>query len=82
MLREADEDIKEKVLLLCGICESNPAVSPNATYATMAITVAGDKFTDPREQEALLYILDLCDRQHALSTGHIVTNLRQAWGWT
>lgn len=31
LLQKIDEDIKEKVLLLCGICQSNPAVSPNFT---------------------------------------------------
>lgn len=47
----------------------------------MAITIAGDKFATRREQEALLEILEICDRKHALSTTHAANNLKLAWGW-
>lgn len=51
-------------------------------YASMSIVAAGDKFEEPHEQEALLYILNLCDSRYAFPTGHARENLRAAWGWS
>jgi hypothetical protein len=34
----------------------------------MAIVIAGDKFTDRKEQEAVLDILTTCDLKHAWGT--------------
>lgn len=50
-------------------------------YAAMAITMAGDKFNERHEQEALLEILNTCDQQHGWPTGHAQENLKAAWGW-
>jgi predicted TIM-barrel enzyme len=52
------------------------------SYAAMAIVIAGEKFTDRKEQEAVLDILNTCDTKHAWGTGTVRENLRQAWGWT
>lgn len=46
----------------------------------MAIAAAGDKFTDAREREALLHVLDICDADYAFPTGHARANLKAAWG--
>lgn len=48
----------------------------------MAVAAAGDKFTEARDQEALLHVLDICDSQYAFPTGHARENLKAAWGWT
>jgi hypothetical protein len=80
-LRAMDEEIREHVRKMCGMCLSNPSTPPNFTYASMGVTMAGDKFTDRREQEALIAILETCDRQHAWPTGHAMENLKAAWGW-
>lgn len=47
----------------------------------MAVTLAGDKFTERHEQEMLLQALNTCDKQYALPTGHAQENLKAAWGW-
>ena len=51
------------------------------SYAAMAIVIAGEKFTDRKEQEAVLDILNTCDVKHAWGTGTVRENLKHAWGW-
>jgi predicted TIM-barrel enzyme len=51
------------------------------SYAAMAIVIAGEKFTDRKEQEAVLDILNTCDTKHAWGTGTVRENLKHAWGW-
>lgn len=80
-IKAMDHEIREHVRIICGICLSNPAIAPCSTYASMAVTMAGDKFSDHDEQVALLDILDRCDRIHAWPTGDAMTNLKAAWGW-
>ncbi|KAI7325039.1 hypothetical protein KC340_g6201 [Hortaea werneckii] len=80
-LREMDQEIKEHVLAGCGMTLSNSSMAPNFTYASMGVTMAGDKFTDRREQEALMDILRVCDEQYGWPTGHATGNLKLAWGW-
>lgn len=64
---------------------SGPTAVPEADarnrYACMAITMAGDKFDQRHEQEAVLRILNLCDTEQAWPTGHAQENLKAAWGW-
>lgn len=47
----------------------------------MAIVIAGDKFTERKEQEAVLDILITCDRVHAWGTLTVQENLKTSWGW-
>lgn len=47
----------------------------------MAVTMAGDKFSERHEQEAVLQILNACDTEKAWPTGHAQENLKVAWGW-
>lgn len=47
----------------------------------MSVTMAGDKFTERHEQEAVLNVLNVCDRLYAWPTGHAQENLKAAWGW-
>lgn len=60
---------------------SNPSNAPAFTYASMAATLAGERFAQRHEQEALLDVLDQCDKMHAWPTGVAITNLKAAWGW-
>lgn len=80
-LKAMDHEIREHVRILCGICQSNPSTAPCSTYASMAVTMAGDKFSDYDEQLALLEVLDQCDKLHAWPTGDAIANLKTAWGW-
>lgn len=80
-LKAMDEEIRLHVTILCGLLKSNPLTAPNCTYASMAVTMAGDKFTKRSEQEALVEVLKDCDSMHAWPTGAAITNLKAAWGW-
>jgi len=75
-----DSEIRDHVRALCGICLSNPSTPPNYTYASMAVTMAGDKFTERAEQEALLEVLNICEK-YGWPTGAAHENLKVAWGW-
>lgn len=79
---QMDNEVRDYVRKLCGIAISNPDTAPNFTYASMAVAMAGDKFTERRDQEALLHVLKVCDSQYAIPTGHTHENLTAAWGWT
>lgn len=48
----------------------------------MSVVIAGDKFTERHEQEALMDVLNTCDVQYGFPTGHACENLKGAWGWT
>lgn len=80
-IRKMDEEVKEHVLASCGMTMSNSLTAPNFTYASMGVTMAGDKFTERREQEALIDVLRICDERYAWPTGHAISNLKVAWGW-
>lgn len=80
-LRELENDIRDQVLTLCGICMSNKDTAPNFAYAAMAVAMAGDKFRDLRERQALLEILETCDNEHGWPTRRAQDNLKVAWGW-
>lgn len=47
----------------------------------MSVTMAGDKFTERHEQEAVLEVLNTCDTEKGWPTGHAQENLKAAWGW-
>lgn len=78
-LREADEEIKNDVRIICGIAQSNEC-PPYFVKACMAITLAGDKFTKRREQEALLRVMQR-GSELAWPTMTTVRDLKKAWGW-
>ncbi|KAK4506883.1 hypothetical protein PRZ48_000616 [Zasmidium cellare] len=80
-LKTMDAEIRHHVRVLCGMSLSNPSNAPAFTYASMAASMAGERFTERREQEALLYVLDQCDKMHAWPTGVAIRNLKGAWGW-
>jgi len=79
-LRAADEEIKADVRIICGIAESNQSTPPYFVKACMAITMAGDRFTERREQEALLGIMQR-GSELAWPTMTAVRHLKDAWGW-
>ncbi|OJD31959.1 arca-like protein [Diplodia corticola] len=67
-LTRIDEQIKEDVRALCGMANSNSGCPPNYVTASMAIALAGERFTDAAEQKALMEVLGVCERMHAWPT--------------
>jgi hypothetical protein len=43
--------------------------------------MAGDRFTERAEQEALLDIILKTEKVHAWPTSTAQTHLKEAWGW-
>ncbi|KAK7407886.1 hypothetical protein QQX98_009945 [Neonectria punicea] len=80
--RATNEEIKKNVRMVCGVAESNPRTITSYAYVCLAITMAGDRFTDPQEQEALYNILVKIDTQYAWPTGSTQEYLKGAWGWS
>ncbi|KAG9953786.1 hypothetical protein KCU85_g1162, partial [Aureobasidium melanogenum] len=80
-LREMDNGIKHHTKMLCGLALSNSSTPPNLVTASMAVTMAGDKFTAIKEQEACLQILETCEAEHGWSTTTAQKDLKEAWGW-
>ncbi|KAL9616754.1 MAG: hypothetical protein Q9160_008411 [Pyrenula sp. 1 TL-2023] len=67
-LRATDEIIQQEVKMICGMAESNSKTGPNYVTACMAITMAGDRFTDRTEQEALFRLLLKTEQKMAWPT--------------
>lgn len=80
-LREMDNEIKYHTKMLCGLALSNSSTPPNFVTASMAVTMAGDKFTEPKEQQACIRILETCEVEHGWSTTTAQQDLKEAWGW-
>lgn len=80
-IKAMDSEIRDHVRALCGICLSNPSTAASYTYASMGVTMAGDKFTERTEQDALLEVLDICDKKYGWPTGAAQENLKVSWGW-
>lgn len=67
---------------LCGIGVHNSDTPPAMFTASMGISICGDLFEDRADQEALLYVLDRTERDHARPTAAIQDSLKKDWGWT
>ncbi|KAH7271285.1 hypothetical protein NW759_001328 [Fusarium solani] len=81
-VKKINEDIKKTVKMVCGIAESNQRNPTVYAYVSLAITMAGDRFTDLQEQEALYRVLQKMDVQTGWPTGSAQQYLKEAWGWT
>ncbi|KFA66192.1 hypothetical protein S40285_08792 [Stachybotrys chlorohalonatus IBT 40285] len=66
---------------LCGIGVCNQWCPPAMFTACMGIAAAGDRFQDRRDQDALLQVLRITERDHARPTRAVRAQLRQCWGW-
>ncbi|KAF2090272.1 hypothetical protein K490DRAFT_20785, partial [Saccharata proteae CBS 121410] len=81
-LRKMDDDIKADVRVLCGMALSNNKTPPNFVTACMAIALAGERFEQRAEQEALMSVLLKTEFEHGWHTQTAQAHLKEAWGWT
>ncbi|RKL14257.1 hypothetical protein BFJ68_g6650 [Fusarium oxysporum] len=79
--KQIDDDIRTQVRELCGIALSNPSTRPATFTACMGVTACGDRFTERRDQEALLDVLMLTQNTHSWPTASAQDHLKKAWGW-
>lgn len=80
-LKNMDSGIRHHVRVLCGLALSNSSTPPHFVTASMAVAMAGDKFTDLREQQACMAILERCEVDHGWLTPTAQKDLKEAWGW-
>jgi len=74
-------ELKSIVLRLCGIALSNRRTPPGLVTAYMGIAMCGEHFTERREQESLMRVLQELEREHAWPAERMGLGLRRAWGW-
>ncbi|KAL3600360.1 hypothetical protein FPOAC2_04598 [Fusarium poae] len=77
-----NEEIRKTVKMVCGVAESNQRNPTGFAYACLAITMAGDRFNDLYEQEALYNVLQKADVQFGWPNRSVQEYLKEAWGWT
>ncbi|GKZ36401.1 hypothetical protein AbraIFM66950_007472 [Aspergillus brasiliensis] len=64
---------------LCGLAISNPPCPAAWVTAMVGISVCGEYFTDPGEQDALVRLLQRLEYEHAWPTESTVQALMDAW---
>ncbi|KAL0780249.1 hypothetical protein CaCOL14_004733 [Colletotrichum acutatum] len=79
--RAMEEELKQTVRVICGLAVANERTPPAYVNACIAITMAGDRFTDRKEQEELYKILVKTDRRLGWPTHAAQSQIREAWGW-
>ncbi|KAK2042475.1 hypothetical protein LZ31DRAFT_596398 [Colletotrichum somersetense] len=75
------EQIQELLRSLCGIGMCNQWSPPAMFTACMGIAIAGDRFDNRHDQEALLKVLSITEQAHARPTTAVRDQLMSAWGW-
>lgn len=78
-LRDSEREIKEGVKSLCGIAMSNPGTVPALLTACQGISLCGDHFSDPEEQQALLDVLAKANEETAWPTYSMRERLEACW---
>ncbi|KAI0439879.1 hypothetical protein F4803DRAFT_23059 [Xylaria telfairii] len=76
-----DAEIKSDVQILCGIAKTPGNAYRACPPAIMGIVLAGDRFTDRREQQALFDFLVEVEKSHAWPTWSIQHEMKVSWGW-
>ncbi|TDZ38813.1 hypothetical protein C8035_v006572 [Colletotrichum spinosum] len=79
--KRLSQQIRELLRSLCGIGMCNQWSPPAMFTACMGIAIAGDRFDDRHDQEALLNMLSITEKAHARPTTAVRDQLMQAWGW-
>ncbi|KAI1363632.1 hypothetical protein F5Y08DRAFT_308983 [Xylaria arbuscula] len=76
------DEIKSDVQILCGIAETQGNAYCACPAAILGIVLAGDRFTDRRQQEALLNFLIKTEESSAWPTWSIQQEMKETWGWS
>lgn len=78
--QDIEAEIKTIVLRMCGIAFFNRLVPPVLLTTAVAVTLCGDRFSDPAEQQALIGVLLELEEEHAWPTQPIQDQLEKCWG--
>ena len=74
-----EEELRSITRHLCGLAISNPNCPPALVTVAVGISVCGEYFVNPGEQEALVKFLEDLQHQHAWPTETTVQALQAAW---
>jgi len=80
-LERIESEIAGIVRHICGIALSNNRAPPAIISAGMAISMCGEQFSNPREQQAMLDLLSETETEYAWPTQQIQDKLKMSWGW-
>ncbi|KAI9683250.1 MAG: hypothetical protein M1822_006115 [Bathelium mastoideum] len=78
-MKRLSHSLRESTTRLCGIALNNKRVVPIFLSACSAIVLCSEHFSDPVEQEALLWFLDFVERETAYPTQILARDLRLSW---
>ncbi|KAJ4259547.1 hypothetical protein NW762_007476 [Fusarium torreyae] len=67
-LKKQDREVKEEVKTCIGLAEGNSECAPHFLLASLGIALAGDRFEEQWEQEALMKFLKKAESLHGWST--------------
>ena len=74
--------LRSTVFEICGIALSNRQSPPAFTTVCIAINICGDRFTDLKEQQALMEVLVSTTREtNYWPTTVSQMRLKEVWGW-
>ncbi|ODM21530.1 hypothetical protein SI65_02374 [Aspergillus cristatus] len=74
-----EAELRSVTRRLVGLGVSNPKMPPALVTSAVGISMCGEYFTDPREQEALVDVLMGLEIEHAWPTEATIAALRIAW---
>ncbi|KAI0537152.1 hypothetical protein GGR58DRAFT_472842 [Xylaria digitata] len=80
-LQSIDNEIKGDVKILCGIAKTSGNLYSTSPAAIAGIVLAGDRFTDRREQQTLFDFLVKVEKNHAWPTWSIQQQMKETWDW-
>ena len=79
--KQLSSSIQNTVRKMCGMALGNRKLPPALATACLSIAMCGGYFVERYEQEALLEVLDMIEREHGWPFGRTVRRLKEAWGW-
>ena len=78
--QEIDRQLCLKVKEMCGVALCNPNTVPAIFLACDGVMLCGDRFTNIKEQHALLSVLLKAEKEIAWPTARFQETLRRIWG--
>ncbi|KAF2963828.1 hypothetical protein GQX73_g9735 [Xylaria multiplex] len=78
--RAIEHKLRSSTRIICGLALSH-RIQSAMTSASIAVSLCGEHFHNPREQDALLELMGTIEREHAWPTSSIVCSLRTAWAY-
>jgi hypothetical protein len=77
--RAVEATMRQSVLQMCGLTSSNAAYQCTKVTATLGVSLGGEAFYDPREQEALLEFVRSVREEHVWPVQACMDALQKAW---